>query len=49
MLIIRKDSDLGRLVVDYLSTNQIMQGRLQGYMQELKECNENEAGVKDYI
>ena len=36
-LIIRKDSDLGRLVVDYLSMDQTMQGRLQGYMQALKE------------
>jgi len=48
-LIIRKDSDLGRLVVDYLSMNQTMQGRMQGYMHALKELNKGDAGVKDYI
>ena len=48
-LIIRKDSDLGRLVVDYLAMDQTMQGRLQGYMQALKEINEGSAGVKDHI
>ena len=48
-LIIRKDSDLGRLVVDYLAMDQIMQGRLQGYMQALKEINEGSVGVKDHI
>ena len=47
--IIRKDSDLGRLVVDYLAMDQTMQGRLQGYMQALKEINEGSAGVKDHI
>ena len=49
MLIIRKDSDLGHLVVDYLAMDQTMQGRLQGYMQALKEINEGSAGVKDHI
>ncbi|MBR2188696.1 MAG: helix-turn-helix transcriptional regulator [Eubacterium sp.] len=48
VMIIRKDSEVGRLVVDFMEVDNGLQGRLIGYMRALKELQKN-SGVKEYV